>query len=535
MRRPGIRSTLLQLTALLWALNPFLARTNGQEPVLRVITMPTIEETSPAGLPRGLEVNDDLQFAWQRLRDRALSEKAKIIVFEVTTPGGSLGTTDWFLADLENLRREHGVRTIAYVPRAATSAGAIIALACGELLLAPSATIGNAIPYAVLSGGRVASVDAKQKTMLITMLSRIAVQGGFNELLLHGMIDHESELLLVNDPRGTPEIFRREDFDRRFPGSIAAERNISVHTIKPSGQALELLVGANTVGLPGFPFKEVRDRDEIRQAIGLSPRPLQPEEILKIQAPSSGFFKQIFQGTNWSSLLLVAGIIFFIIEMKTPGLGLFGILAVLSLVGYFILNSSDGAPLAVTVSLLLLGFFLLLVELLIVPGMAIPGILGGLLILGSIYSGTVDFGGSTLSERLIPDSEADWQKVEVWAARLMGAIVLGVAGALFLARHLHRLPILQGAFLKVPTLRPAEARATAAAAPGAAAAVGFVNVLPGVVGEAETDLRPSGKMRFSQGIVDVVSQGDWIEKGTMIQVIQVEGNRVVVSPARSHT
>lgn len=50
-------------------------------------------------------------------------------------------------------------------------------------------------------------------------------------------------------------------------------------------------------------------------------------------------------------------------------------------------------------------------------------------------------------------------------------------------------------------------------------------------GEALTPLRPGGTARFGDRRVDVVSEGQPIEAGTAVQVIAVEGHRVVVRAA----
>ena len=52
----------------------------------------------------------------------------------------------------------------------------------------------------------------------------------------------------------------------------------------------------------------------------------------------------------------------------------------------------------------------------------------------------------------------------------------------------------------------------------------------GAIGVAETVLRPAGKGRFSGILLDVVTQGDYIELGTKIKIIEVQGNRYVVVP-----
>jgi hypothetical protein len=52
--------------------------------------------------------------------------------------------------------------------------------------------------------------------------------------------------------------------------------------------------------------------------------------------------------------------------------------------------------------------------------------------------------------------------------------------------------------------------------------------LLGAIGLAETALRPAGTARFGEDFVDVVSEGSFIAPGRRVQVIQIEGNRVVV-------
>jgi membrane-bound serine protease (ClpP class) len=52
--------------------------------------------------------------------------------------------------------------------------------------------------------------------------------------------------------------------------------------------------------------------------------------------------------------------------------------------------------------------------------------------------------------------------------------------------------------------------------------------LIGKQGPAETDLRPGGFARFDGKKTDVIAQQGYVEKGTMVEVIEVHGSRVVV-------
>ena len=51
---------------------------------------------------------------------------------------------------------------------------------------------------------------------------------------------------------------------------------------------------------------------------------------------------------------------------------------------------------------------------------------------------------------------------------------------------------------------------------------------PGMEGAALTTLRPSGKARFAEHVVDVVTEGEFIDADTPVTVIQKDGMRVVV-------
>jgi membrane-bound serine protease (ClpP class) len=52
--------------------------------------------------------------------------------------------------------------------------------------------------------------------------------------------------------------------------------------------------------------------------------------------------------------------------------------------------------------------------------------------------------------------------------------------------------------------------------------------LLGAVGTAATMLRPAGMAMFGEQYVDVVTEGSFIPAGARVQVVEVEGNRIVV-------
>ena len=52
--------------------------------------------------------------------------------------------------------------------------------------------------------------------------------------------------------------------------------------------------------------------------------------------------------------------------------------------------------------------------------------------------------------------------------------------------------------------------------------------LIGQNGLVEADCRPAGIARFDGRRIDVVSRGEWIKAGSSVEVVEVQGNRVIV-------
>jgi membrane-bound ClpP family serine protease len=56
------------------------------------------------------------------------------------------------------------------------------------------------------------------------------------------------------------------------------------------------------------------------------------------------------------------------------------------------------------------------------------------------------------------------------------------------------------------------------------------STLVGLEGVAVTILRPSGTGEFADRRLDVVTEGDFIDRGTRIHIVKTEGRRIVVEP-----
>lgn len=149
-----------------------------------------------------------------------------------------------------------------------------------------------------------------------------------------------------------------------------------------------------------------------------------------------------------------------------------------------------------SIGLLVLGFALILLEILVVPGVNIFGILG----LGTVCVG-VAFA---------------YLRLGAGAAAAIGLVGLcGTAGLVWL---LVRYRAWHGLVRQERTDR----------ASGYDSAPADLAELAGCAGTAVTALHPSGRARFGERVVDVVTDGGFIPLGAAVEVRQVLGNRVVV-------
>ncbi|MEE2658293.1 MAG: NfeD family protein [Candidatus Latescibacterota bacterium] len=160
------------------------------------------------------------------------------------------------------------------------------------------------------------------------------------------------------------------------------------------------------------------------------------------------------------------------------------------------LIGAEMLPWAYAVGLLILGFALILLEIFVIPGMNIFGVLG---------FGTVCIGVLFAYRRLGPE-----------AAFVIG--VLGMSGTGVLIWLLVRNRAWQRLVHETKTDRESGYHS------GPEALAGLV----GEQGTASTDLRPAGRAQFGEQAVDVVTEGDFITAGATVKVLEVRGNRVVV-------
>jgi membrane-bound serine protease (ClpP class) len=242
--------------------------------------------------------------------------------------------------------------------------------------------------------------------------------------------------------------------------------------------------------------------------------------------------------TNWSeqmvswvnspgvmAVLVMLALLGAYIEFSTPGFGLAGIVA---LICFAIIVGSKylvGMANWVEILLLLVGILLLLVEIFVLPGFGIAGILGIVGILLGLFGMLIR---NAPDELPWPETSGDWQSLSSGVISL----VIGFAGFVVLAwlasRYLPKLRFMSGLVLAPnPATASGPARVSMTAPPQSAEP----GVSIGDIGEVVSRLRPAGKARFGDALVDVVATGEFLDTGARIEIIAINGSRVVVKKA----
>jgi len=206
-----------------------------------------------------------------------------------------------------------------------------------------------------------------------------------------------------------------------------------------------------------------------------------------------------------SSLLITIAMLGIIIEIRTPGFGVPGGLGIASLAlffwGHWLVRLAGWEELLLAAA----GVILLAIELLVIPGFGIAGILGIAAILASLVLSMVG-----------PGDTATFMLVA--AGRVVLALLFALAASLVLLRFLPRLPFGRRLILERGL----------AAAQGYASAPRSDAQLLGKRGRASSPLRPAGIAEIDGRRVDVVSDGTFIPAGQPLEVVRIDGNRVVV-------
>lgn len=357
------------------------------------------------------------------------------------------------------------LRTIGFVDKRAISAGALIGLATKTLVMSTGSTIGAAAPVQSGAPGA-AATPAGEKTVSYV----------------------RKEFRATAEARGRPLLLAEAmvDADVEVPGVVEKGKLLTLTTV----EALQnKVVDFSSDTLEGVLSKLGLEGAEIRVA-----RPHWAEQLVRF-----------LTHPVLSSLLISIGMLGILVEMRTPGFGIAGGLGIASL-GLFFWDHWL-VQLAGWEELLLAsaGLALLAAEVFFIPGFGIAGALGIASLLGALVLSMTGAGDT-----------AAVIAATIW--RVVVALLVALAAGVALLRFLPRLPFARRLVLE----------SNLGSGPAHGSAPLSDQRWIDKRGHAASVLRPSGIADIDGERVDVVSDGELIERGAPIQVIHVDGNRVVV-------
>jgi membrane-bound serine protease (ClpP class) len=394
----------------------------------------------------------------ERVLQTAKEQRAAVVVLEVDTFGGRV--------DAAVVIRDHLLRsslpTVAFVNKRAISAGALISLAAQKIVMARGATIGAAAPVEMGPSGESAKPAGEKAVSYV-----------------------RKEFRATADARDRPgEIAEAMvDPDVEIEGVIAKGKLVTLTTAE-----------ALRHGVADF---EAEDLSSLLAQLGLA-----DAEVRTLHENWAEHTVRFLTGPVVASLLMTLGMLGLFVELRTPGFGVPGAIGILCLTlffwGHFIVELAGWEQLM----LVLAGVVLIALEVFVVPGFGVVGVLGFAALAAGMTTSLLGTGASL-------------QAMVLAAARVATSAALAIVAALVLFRFL---PVLPGGKKLV----------LAAALSGGGRAGSDPPSLIGVVGRTLTALRPAGIALLAGRRVDVVSEGDFIDPDQAIEVVRDEGHRIVV-------
>jgi membrane-bound serine protease (ClpP class) len=515
----------------------------------------------------------------ERRMQQARDNGADAVVIDINTPGGEM-TAMLDICNLFKDRSDTPANIVAWIHPQAYSAGAIIALACREIVVAPGSIFGDAAPIQITPLG-IKSLGPTERAKILSFIEPelldSARRNHYDENLVQAFVRLTDGLWMLENTRtGERAFVDRSEYRGIFgadpPPSLANQP--IVPTTAPAGAATQ---PARAVVRPAFDVTIPRTSDQAglseqekagHQAFAQAlPTPRAPltaadrhewklvrqvvddQTLLTVRsdealyyglataviADDSELLNYFGASTlsrydeSWSegmvrvlvswpvrAVLIIIFLLALFIEMASPGLGVFGAVAVTALLVLIGAPALAGMADWWEILLIIAGLALVLVEIFVVPGTGFVGIAGVLCLLGGLVATFV-----------AGDITTDQGQSELWTGLLttLTAIFVSGVGMWLISRQIHSFPVINRLILHTELRSeaappPTESRGLLQAMAGGSGAAAAAPAL-GEIGRAETDLRPAGRATFHGRLFDVQSTGDYIARGSQVRTVSV--------------
>ena len=448
---------------------------------------------------------DPIKEAYLRRRvEQARREGVNLVFFKINSQGGlptSANNVATLIADLKDMK------TVAYIDDRATGVSTLLALACDDIVFRKGATMGG-VDRIISGNNQFQPLTDGQVDSLTKRAEGLATQKGHPPAVAHAMVDRDARIVLAtNINTGAPSLVLESQ------ALANPETFLNPSTVKEPGKLLVVRsLEAASYGLG----QEVDDDEAFKALYGLRGRPI------RVDGPTwvDGLVTTLNDPfVSW--VLLFIGVFMLILEIKMPGVGLPAITSALAFLLFFWSRYLSGTADQLEILLFLVGLICLGLELFVFPGFGVFGMSGFLLIVASIVMASHTF--------IWPTQEYEYRQMAGTLFQVV-AVMVGVGvGVALVGRYIPSLPIFNRMVLKPDVYNGSELDDPTAKPP---LDEGYQSLafLMGETGRTTTVLKPVGKARFGNLLVDVRADGYFIERDSLIEVIDVQGMQVIVKP-----
>ncbi len=455
------------------------------------------------------EIDRSMMVFVRRGLDRAREAGATTVIIDIDTFGGRVDSALQISSIIGAAKAE---TTVAYVTSGpdvsgvSWSAGALIAFSCDRIYMAPGTSMGATAPvYQTPEGMEMA--PEKVVSPLRAQMAALAEKNGYPKSIAVAMVDSDIELWEAYD--GTAlRVVTAEEYTELERLAKRDGRTIEKGAmISAKGKLLTLTAGE--MERYGVSSGTLETLDEVLERLGRA-----GASVVRVEPTVPDDAVALLTGTAVTTLLIVAGLVALFIEITTPGFGVPGTIAIICFSVVFASNGLLGNVGSLEILLFVAGIVLLVVEVFVLPGFGVVGVSGIALMAAGLVLSRQDF--------VLPSLDWQWgvlrRNLLVVLASLGGGLVVFAAAARFVPkigpfRHL----VLSSAQTTDQGFSVQPPQETAG--------------LVGRRGTAVTPLRPVGKAAFGDDVMVVASEGEFLESGTSVEIVEASANRVVVRKA----
>ncbi|MGB0805069.1 MAG: NfeD family protein [Salibacteraceae bacterium] len=408
------------------------------------------------------EIAEPVWHNFQIALSQAKENQCEILIINMNTYGGGVEMADSIRTAI--LRTEIPVYML--INNNAASAGALISIACDKIFMTPGATIGAAT---VVTQDGAPAIDKYQSYFRSKMRATAEVTGRDPDIA-EAMVDQDI-----------------------YIPNITEEGKLLTFTVS---EAIE----------HNFCEGEVNDLEDVLVLIGQENAPITTYKPSTTNVLIGWLISPAISGVL---IMLMLGGIYF--ELQSPGIGFPIAASFVAALLFFAPLYLEGIAENWEIILFLIGIILVAIEIFVIPGMGIIGILGVVLM----------FTGLTLS--MIENVQFDFSMVSFNGILSSFSIVLMASLAMAILTLIMLPKMLDSGRMNALVLNESQEVKN-----GFIGVEQSINKHIGQTGIVGSDLRPSGKIIINNKYYDATSMGGFIEKGSSIIVVSTEGPQLIV-------